>query len=44
LKKLAVIVAWLVPTKMVYEGKTNADVEREILEDEPSIPYVMRVD
>lgn len=44
MRKLAVIVAWLIPESEAYEGKSNADIEREILEDEPAIPYVMRVE
>ncbi len=42
MRKLAFIVAWLVPESAAYEGRSNADIEREILEDEPAIPYVMR--
>lgn len=30
-----------VPESKAYEGRSNADVEREILEDEPATPYVV---
>ena len=43
-RKIAVVVAWLVPDEEAYEGKTNADVEREILEETPAIPYVARIE
>jgi len=44
LRKMVFIVARLVPESEAYEGKSNADIEREILEDEPAIPYVVRVE
>jgi len=44
MKKLAVILAQLVPTPEAYEGKTNADIEKEILEEMPAIPYVARIE
>jgi len=31
-RKLALILVWLVEDPEAYEGKTNADVEKEILE------------
>lgn len=40
MKKIVFIVAWLVEDEEAYEGKTNADVEKEILEEKPIIPYV----
>jgi len=43
-KKLAIIIARLVPTPEAYEGKTNRDVEKEILEETPAIPYVARIE
>lgn len=39
-KKLAIILAWLVETPEAYEGKTNADVEKEILKETLGVPYV----
>jgi hypothetical protein len=44
MKKTAFIVCRLVPTEEAYEGKTNADVEKEIQEEMPGIPYVVRVE
>lgn len=44
MKKLAFIVAWLVEDREAYEGKTNADIEKEILEEAPTIPYVARIE
>jgi len=43
-KKLALIVAWLVDDPEAYEGKTNTDIEKEILEEAPTIPYVARIE
>jgi len=43
-KKLAFIVARLVEEEEAYEGKTNHDVEEEILEEMPAIPYVAKID
>lgn len=43
-RKLAVILAWMVETSEAYEGKTNADVEKEILDEMPVIPYVADVE
>lgn len=43
-RKLAIVVAWLVPNEEAYEGKTNEDVEKEILEEAPAIPYVARIE
>ncbi|MDI6813847.1 MAG: hypothetical protein QMD10_09950 [Desulfitobacteriaceae bacterium] len=43
-KKIVFIVAGLAPTSEAYEGKTNADIEREILEEAPAIPYVARIE
>jgi hypothetical protein len=42
--KYAVMVGRLVPTPEAYQGKTNEDVEREILAEEPVIPYVVRME
>lgn len=44
MKKLVIITAWLVETPEAYEGKTNQDVEEEILEKAPAIPYVARIE
>jgi hypothetical protein len=43
------IVAWLVPHKEAYEGKTNEDVEKEIFDElqkqaVPVIPYMAHVE
>ena len=35
MKRLVIIVAWLIPDSEAYEGKSNEDVEREILEERP---------
>lgn len=43
-RKLAVILAWLVEDPSAYEGKTNADVEKEVLDEMPRIPYLARVE
>jgi len=43
-KKLVIITAWLVETPEAYKGKTNQDVEEEILEKVPAIPYVARIE
>jgi len=43
-KKVAFIVCWLAPDSEAYEGRTNADVEKKILEEMPTIPYVARVE
>lgn len=42
--KIAFIVCRLVPTPEAYEGKTNADIEKEILEEVLAIPYVARIE
>ena len=44
MKKVVFIVAHLVPDPEAYEGKTNADVEKEILDEMPAIPYVARIE
>jgi len=43
-KKLVIITAWLVETPEAYKGKANQDVEKEILEKAPTIPYVARIE
>jgi len=43
-KKVMFIVARLVEAPEAYEGKTNEDVEKEILDELPVIPYVARVE
>jgi hypothetical protein len=40
MKKVVFIYAWLVEDPEAYEGKTNADIEKEILKEIGSIPYV----
>jgi hypothetical protein len=42
--KIAFIVAWLVQSKEAYKGKTNADIEKEILEEQLIIPYVTQIE
>jgi hypothetical protein len=41
---MAFIVCRLVPTPEAYEGKSNADVKREILDKKPAFPYVARIE
>jgi len=36
--------ARLVEDPEAYEGKSNADIEKEILEEAPAIPYVARIE
>lgn len=40
MKKVVFIYAWLVEDPETYEGKTNADIEKEILKEIGLIPYV----
>jgi hypothetical protein len=48
MKKLALITAWLVEEPEAYQGKTNADIEKEILEEMAkelgAIPYIARIE
>jgi hypothetical protein len=48
MKKLALITAWLIENPEAYQGKTNADIEEEILEEivkeMGAIPYVARIE
>lgn len=44
MKKIAFIIAWLIEDPEAYKGKSNADIEREILEEAPAIPYVARIE
>jgi len=43
-KRIAFIAASLVETPKAYKGKTNADIEKEILEQISLIPYVMAIE
>ena len=43
-KKIVFITAALVKDPEAYKGKTNADIEKEILEDIAVIPYVARIE
>jgi len=43
-RKIAFIVAWLINHPEAYEGKTNADIEQEILKETSRIPYVARIE
>ena len=44
LKKIAIIVLSLVEEPKAYEGRTNRDIEEEILKGMPAIPYAARVE
>ena len=44
MKKKAIITVRLVPTPEAYEGKTNRDVEKEILDEMPTIPYMAQIE
>lgn len=43
-KKIVFIVAYLVETPEAYEGKSNAELETEILTEMPQIPYVATIE
>jgi len=43
-RKLALIMVWLVENPEAYEGKTNAGIEKEILEETEIIPYAARIE
>jgi hypothetical protein len=43
-KKIVFITAMLVKDPEAYKGKTNADIEKEILEEIGPIPYVARIE
>ena len=42
--KVVFIFARLINDPEAYEGKTNEDIEREILEEIGPIPYVARIE
>jgi hypothetical protein len=44
LKKCAVLLARLVLTPEAFEARSNADVEREVLDKKPAFPYVARIE
>jgi len=44
MKKVVFIYARLVENPEAYEGKTNAEIEKEILEEIGSIPYVAEIE
>ena len=44
MKKKAIITVRLIPTPEAYEGKTNRDVEKEILDEMPTIPYMAQIE
>lgn len=44
IKKVALITAILIEDPEPYEGKTNADIEKEILEEIGPIPYVAKIE
>jgi len=43
-KKIVFITARLVEDPEVYKNKTNTDIEKEILQEINSIPYVARIE
>jgi len=44
LEKRGIILVKLVPEVSAYEGKSNADIEKEILDEKPAIPYVAEIE
>jgi len=42
IKKLALVVAWLIDDPQAHKGKTNTHIENEILKEAPTIPYVAK--
>jgi len=44
MRKLTIITAWLTENTEAYKGKTNADIEKEILRGMPPIPYISRIE
>ena len=44
IKKIVFITAWLVEDPEAYKNKTNADIEKEILQEIGPIPYVARIE
>ena len=44
MKKMVFIVAWLEEDPEAYEGITNADVEKGLMEDAQDLPYVAKVE
>jgi hypothetical protein len=44
IKKVAFITAILIEDPEPYEGKTNTDIEKEILEEIGLIPYVAKIE
>jgi len=44
MKKIVFITAWLVEDSEAYKNKTNADIEKEILQEIDLIPYVVRIE
>ena len=44
MKKVVFICARLLEDPEPYQGKTNADIEKEILEEIGPIPYVTRIE
>jgi len=43
-KKIALIAARLVEDPEAYRGKSNTDIEKEIMEETLTIPYVARIE
>jgi len=43
-EKRTIIVCRLVSTPEAYEGKTNRDVEKDIVDEMPIVPYATRID
>jgi len=44
MNKRAIIIVHLVPNQEAYEGKSNGDIEKEVLEEAPTIPYVAEIE
>jgi hypothetical protein len=44
IKKVAFITVILIEDPEPYEGKTNADIEKEILEEIGPIPYAAKIE
>jgi hypothetical protein len=43
-KKIAFITVWLIEDPEAYKGKTNSDIEKEILKEVGPIPYAASVE
>jgi len=43
-RKLALILAWLIDDPQAYKGNTNTHIENEILKEAPTIPHVATIE